>query len=421
MTSRLIGLWRNPDFLKFWGGQTISVIGSSITGLALPLLAAVSLKASPEQMGILAALGQVAYLIVSLPAGAWIDRTRRRPIMIAADFGRALCIGAVPLLAVMGLLRIEMLYPIALIGGTLTVFFELAYVAYLPVLASREHIVEANAKLETSRSAAQIAGPGLAGLLIQWIGAPLTMVVDALSYLISGLTLLLIRQQEADPAPAHERPSMLADITEGIRVVSGNRLLRTLTIGIGLYNFTSGVYYAVVLLYLVNDLKLDAASIGLAFTISGPGTLLGALMARRISERLGLGWTIIASLVVGSLAGLLIPFAQPPAPLAIAMIATGYAIFGACLMIFNINVLSLRQSITSDRLLGRVAATQRFIVLGLMPLGSLLGGYLGGALGVRTTLFISDIGGFLPILFILFSPVIHLHNSTQAVEQYRIE
>lgn len=419
--SRFTGLWRNPDFMKFWVGQTISVIGSGITGLALPIIAAMTLNATPEQMGVLTALGQIAYLLISLPAGAWIDRTRRRPVMILSDIGRALCLIAIPLISVANLMRIEVLYVIAFIQSILTVLFELAYVAYLPVLASREHIIEANSKLETSRSGAQIAGPAIAGSLIELIGAPLAIIVDGFSFLLSAIALMLVRTQEPEPENTGEKRSMLSDIAEGIRIVSGHPLLRILTIGAALFNFFATIGNPILFLFLIDDLHLEPSSIGLIFTIAGPGTLLGALMARRISERFGLGPAIAGSGLIGALGWLLLPLAQPPAVLSIAMIALGEAILGASIMVFNINVLSLRQSITPDRLLGRVAATQRTLVLGIMPIASILGGFLGGAIGLRPTLFISVIGSMLPGILILITPVIRLKTPEQAVEQFAIK
>ncbi|MBA3532451.1 MAG: MFS transporter [Ardenticatenales bacterium] len=421
MPPRFQGLWQNPNFLKFWAGQTISVVGSNITGLALPLIATVTLNASPEQMGVLSALGQVAYLLVGLPAGAWIDRAQRLPILIAADIGRALCIGLVPLVAFFGLLRMEYLYAIALLAGVLTVFFELSYLAFVPVLVSREHVVEANSKLESSRSAAQIVSPGLAGLLIQVIGAPLALVIDALSFLLSAASLLWMRVEESKPEIVGPRPALWADIREGIRVVVRNPLLRALTFGTAIFNFFAGMIDAILVLFMVRELGLGAANIGIIFTIAGPGTLFGALMARRITERVGIGPAITGSMMVGAAAMALVPLARPPALVAMGFLALSWGIMGASVMVFNINVLSLRQSITPDRLLGRVGATARFVVMGILPLGAVLGGIIAGQIGLRPTLVIAVIGGLFSGLFFLFSPVVRLRRTEDAIAQYAVQ
>jgi MFS family permease len=421
MTSRLSGLWRHSDFMKFWTGQTISVIGTGITALALPLIAADTLNATPEQMGVLSATGQLAYLVISLPAGAWIDRVRRRPVMVLSDIGRALCLAAIPVLGALNLLGMEALYIISLISGVMTVFFELAYLAFVPVLVSREHVVEANAKLETSRSAVQIVGPGLAGVLVQWLGAPLAIVVDAFSFALSAVSLMLIRMPETAPENGETRKSIVAEISEGVRVVAGHPVLRTLTLGVTLFNFFATLGNPILFLFLIDDLHLEAAQIGLIFSIAAPGTLLGALLAQRITERIGIGRAIALSLVVGPIGWLLLPLAQLPAALAIGMIALGEAILGAAVMVFNINVLSLRQSITPDRLLGRVAATQRFLVFGVLPIASLLGGLLGGSIGLRPTLYVSVVGSIVSSLVLLLSPVVRLRTTAQAVAEYGIK
>src|SRR5438105_11611746 len=204
------GLWRHPEFVKLWTGQTISRFGSEISQLAIPLAAALVLDASPAQMGLLSAFEFAPFLLLSLFAGVWVDRVRRRPVLIVADIGRAVILGSIPVAAVLGVLRIEQLYVVGLLTGVLTVFFDVAYQAYLPVLVSREHLVEGNSKLEVSRSVAQILGPGVAGALVQIITAPFAVAIDAASFIASALCLLPIRSPEPPRVQAEARGSMLA-------------------------------------------------------------------------------------------------------------------------------------------------------------------------------------------------------------------
>src|SRR5438874_7367780 len=277
--ARPAGLWRHPEFVKLWTGQTISRFGSEISQLAIPLAAALVLDASPAQMGLLSAFEFAPFLLLSLFAGVWVDRVRRRPVLIVADIGRAVILGSIPVAAVLGVLRIEQLYVVGLLTGVLTVFFDVAYQAYLPVLVSREHLVEGNSKLEVSRSVAQIAGPGVAGALVQVVSAPIAVVVDALSFVASVISLLFIHAPE--PAPVR-RPgaagSMWSELREGLGVVLGNPLLRSIAACTGMSNLFSNAWAAVYVLYLTRELGLPPAIIGLIFAVSGPGALLGALL-----------------------------------------------------------------------------------------------------------------------------------------------
>src|SRR5437868_10909625 len=245
------GLWRHSEFVKLWTGQTISLFGTEVSQLAIPLTAALVLNATPAQMGLLAALEYAPFLLLSLFAGVWVDRMYRRPVLIVADIGRALLLGSIPLSALLGLLRIEQLYVVGLMTGVLTVFFDVAYQSYLPVLVKREHLVEGNSKLEVSRSVAQIAGPGVAGALVQVITAPLAVLVDALSFVASVISLLLIRVRE--PAPVRHdgnAGSIWSELREGLDVVLGNPLLRSIAGCTGTSNLFGNGVMAVYVLYV---------------------------------------------------------------------------------------------------------------------------------------------------------------------------
>lgn len=417
MAPRLNGLWRHGNFLKLWVGQTISVFGSSITGLAIPLTAAIALRATPLEMGILGAAGTAPFLLIGLFAGAWVDRMRRRPILIYSDIGRALLLAIIPLAALLGLLRMELLYVIEFLVGVMTVFFEVAYQAFLPALISREHLVEGNSKMEISRSTAQIAGPGLAGLLIQAVTAPVAIIVDALSFLVSAVSLALIRTPEPAPAAKAEHASIWSDIGEGLKLVLGNPLLRPIVACTATTNLCSGMWSAVLVLFATNTLGLSPAQQGLIFSLGAPGTLLGALVAGRVAKRLGLGQTIIGSALLGGLGGMLLPLAGMLPAAGTALMVASQLVVGAGFVIYNINQVSLRQAITPDRLLGRMNASIRFIVWGILPIGALIGGVLGQRLGIFPTLVISSLGQLLAFLWVLCSPVRSLREQPAPVEE----
>jgi MFS family permease len=403
---RLTGLWRHAEFVKLWAGQTISEFGSQVTQLAIPLTAALVLNASPFQMGLLSALEFAPFLLLSLFAGVWVDRMRRRPVLIIADVGRAVLLGSIPVAAFLGALRIEQLYVVGLLTGVLTVFFDVAYQSYLPVLVSREHLVEGNSKLEVSRSVAQIAGPGIAGALVQLITAPMAIVVDSLSFVASVVSLLFIRTPEPLPTRANgEGGSMWAELREGLAVVLGNPLLRSIAGCTATSNLFGNGLQAIFVLYATRELGLQPAVIGLIFSVSGPGALLGALLAGEASRRFGLGNTIIGSIVLGGIGSLLVPLATGSATAITIILMAGGFLTGIANPLYNINQVSLRQAITPDRLQGRMNASMRFIVWGTIPLGALLGGGLGQIFGLWPTIAAMAVGCLLPPLWVLFSPV----------------
>jgi MFS family permease len=400
-------LWRHADFMKLWTGQSISVFGTAITQLALPLTAIVILKATPFEIGLLGTVEFLPFLLVGLPAGVWVDRLSRRRILIVADIGRAITLGSIPVAYKLGALHILQLYVVAFLTGILTVFFDVAYQAYLPSLVGREELVEGNGKLEISRSGAQLAGPGIAGPLIQLVKAPMAIAVDALSYIASVISIFVIRKREAPVEPAgsdgEPAPRMRKEIGDGLRYVLGNRYLRSIAASTASMNLFGNVMFAVLLLFAVRVLGLSPGAIGIILTIGGIGFLGGAFVSGRVSKRLGVGRTILISAIVSSLAGLLIPFATRSTawPLLIsALLVSG---FGG--VVYNVNQVSLRQAITPERMQGRMNATMRFMVWGTIPIGSLAGGILGSTIGLRPTLWVGAIGGAFGFMPLLFSPV----------------
>ncbi len=405
MDERPRGLWSHPDFLKLWGGQTISQFGSQITVLALPLTAALALQASPFQMGLLSAATVAPSLVVGLVAGVWVDRLRRRPILLAADLGRALLLLTIPLAAWLGALRMEVLYLAAFGTGLLTVFFDVAYAAYLPALVEREHLVEGNSKLETSRSAAQLAGPGLAGALVGLVTAPFALLVDALSFLLSACFLGAIRVVESAPHTDSRRRSTRREIVEGLRLVGGAPLLRALAGSAGTWNLSGGVIFAVFVLYVTRSLGLGPGVLGLVFAGGNAGFLLGALLAERVTRRFGPGRVMRWALTLGAVAWLLVPLASGPIWAKVPLLVAGQSLGSFGLTLSNVNAVSLRQALVPEHLRGRVMATVAVIGLGTSPLGFLIGGALGEFAGLRPTLAVGAALRLLVLAWVWFSPL----------------
>jgi MFS family permease len=414
--ARPASLWRNGDFLKFWMGQTISVFGSAITDLALPLTAATVLNANAGQMGILNALGTLPFLVVGLFAGVWVDRSRRRPILIVADIARAFIIGAIPLAMALDALHLALVYAVTLLAGVARVFFDVAYQAYLPALVGREHLVEGNSKLEISFSAAAVAGPGMAGVLVRLLTAPFALAFDAASFLVSAAFLAIIGTQEPQAASPAQRPGVGHEIRDGLRVVFGNRILWSIAGSTGTFNLFSAMWNSVYVLYLTRDLGLTPEVIGFIFAAGGPGALLGALLAQRFALRLGLGRTIIAAQLLAWLAGLLIPLARGTTLVIAVTLAISGFLLGVANVVYNVNQVSLRQAITPNRLLGRMTASMRFLVWGTIPLGALIGGAIGTAFGVEAAIVVGTVGAVLATAWVFFSPVRTLRTQPAPAE-----
>jgi MFS family permease len=402
---RLTGLWRHGDFVRLWVAETISQFGSQVTQLGLPLAAALVLGASPGQMGVLGAAEFAPFLLFGLFAGVWVDRLPRRPILIWADLGRALLLGTIPLAAYLGRLSMEQLYLVGFLTGVLTVFFDVAYQSYLPSLIEREQMVEGNSKLELGRSAAQIAGPGVAGGLIQLLTAPLAILFDALSFVASAAFLFGIRRVEPQPERRADAGSIWGEIGEGLAVVLKSPLLRPIALCTATSNLFSNVAMAVFILFATRELAFDAGTLGLLFTLGSIGGLVAASTAGRFAGAIGVGPTIVGSTAAFGLGGLLIPlFAQPGAVgLGVLAMAVFLGAFGG--VVYNITQVSLRQAITPDRVQGRMNASMRFVVWGTIPIGSLIGGFLGEQIGLRTTMLAGGLGGLLAGLWVFFSPV----------------
>lgn len=403
-------LWRNPDFLKLWSAQSLSVFGSTITREALPLAAILTLAATPGEVGLLAALSSLPVLLIGLPAGVWVDRLRRRPILITADLGRAVLLFSIPMAALWGVLSLAQLYGVAFLAGVLTVFFNVADNSFIPTVVKREELVEANSKFGVSEAVAEIGAPAVTGFLIQGLTAPVTILFDALSYLFSALLLGLIRTPEVTPTSGEERLSFWQDIRGGLRLVFTDPYLRALAGSSATFSFFGGFIGALYALYVVRELAISPAVLGILIGAGGVSSLVGATLTGWLSRRFSLGAVLIGSRLFSSLASLLIPLASGSYATILLFLLLAQLFGDALLTVYMINALSLRQAITPDHLLGRMNASMDFLIMGLGPLGLLLGGLLGELIGVRMTLVMAVIGGLTGCLWLIFSPVCSLKH-----------
>lgn len=400
----------DADFRKLWVGQTVSVFGSLITRVALPLLAILTLDATPLQVALLQIADGAPPLLAGPLVGVWADRLRRRPLLIAADVGRALLLGSIPVAAWLQWLSMPLLYLVACCASLLTVLFEVAYQAYLPTLAPREALVEGNSKLVASASVAEFAGFGLSGLLVQTLTAPFAILLDALTFLASAATLGLIRKPEQAPShpPGTVRSARL-ELRAGVGVVGRDRLLRPLALAAVADLFFTHVWVAVLMLFLVRTLQLQPGPIGIVFGVGGLASLGGALATRSVARRLGSGGAMLGGLLVYRLGAFLVALATGPASLILLLLAGQQATDGAY-TVFHITRLSLIQRLVPDQLLGRVSATFHVLERGAMLAGLFTGGLLGNWLGPRATLFVGAIGALSGVAILYRSPVRRLRE-----------
>ncbi|HYY47531.1 MAG TPA: MFS transporter [Thermoplasmata archaeon] len=409
--STASSLWRNRDFNLLWTGQSVSRIGDQFTGLALPFLAVYVLGAGPAEMGILGAAGTFPFLLFGLLIGVWVDRRQRRSVLLLADLGRGTIIASIAVLGITGTLHLAYLYVQAFFIGVLTVFFDVAYQAYLPSLVERRQLVDANSRLETSNTLASSAGPTLAGAVIELFKAPFAMLFDAASFFVSAATLKAIRVRETTPQPSPGE-SVLGQIREGLQVVGGDRRLRHIAACTAWSNFFSSAVFAALLFIFLKELGFTAFTLGLLFGFASLGGIAGALLSGKIAKRIGVGPAIIAGALLFSLPTLPLPFVTEGIALPAITAMMGVSFFGN--LLYNINQVSFRQAVVPVRLQGRLNATMRTIVWGTLPLGALAGGALGESIGLRPALIVSLIAGAIAFVFVLFSPVRGIREMPEA-------
>ena len=453
MTTPRRNLFRNTDFAKLWVASTISLFGTQISLIAIPFIAVTFLKVPPFQVALLGTFEFLPFLLFTLPAGVWVDRLSRRRILITGDLGRALLLATIPIAYALNALTIWQLYIVGFLMGIFTVFFDVADQSYLPTVLEREELVDGNGKLQAAASTAQLLGPPAGGGIVAIITAPVAVILDAISYVISAVLIFAIRRGEraapASPAvataseqvtdspsgavsvaaetqaaatgrsEAAEPASVRREVTEGLRYVLGHRYLRNIAATTGSSNLFSNILFSIFPVYVYVNLALTPDTVGLMGGAFGGGALLGAVIAGRVGERLGIGRAIIASILLGGATNLAMPFATHDSAL-LLIGSTGF-LGGTCNVIYNVNQVSLRQAITPERLLGRMNATMRFLVWGTIPIGQIIGGLIASAfadplVGTHAAILVGAVGGTLAFLPVLFSPVRSLERIPEPSE-----
>ncbi|MFE5561592.1 MFS transporter [Streptomyces sp. NPDC056544] len=400
--SSRIGLLGDRDFGRLFAATALGQLGDRIIFLALPLAAIAALHADALQVGALAAVTTAGSLLVGLPAGAWVDRMRKRSVMVSADLARALVLLTVPVAWWAGLLTIWWLYAVALLHGTLTVFFDVAYVSYLPHLVGRGNLVEGNSKLSAMRSTASIGGPALAGPLVGLAGPPATLLMSSAGMVMSGLLALTIRKREQKPEPS-ENPQLGREIKEGLKFLVKHPILRATVLGDAIFNLFLVMYQTMLLVFLEREIGLRPSGIGLVLSGMGCGALLGALSATRASKWVGHGPVIWLAPLATCPLTVLMPFARTGWSVYVAALGLAALSLGGVVRVVAQS--SVQQALTPDRLLARTSATARFVACGGIPLGGLLGGASGSVFGATATLWIGAAGMTLSVLPNFLSPL----------------
>jgi len=399
-------IWRDGAFVRLWTAASISYVGSFITRTALPLAAIYVLGAGAIEISALRSLELVGWLLVGLVAGAWVDRLRRRPVMIAADLGRALLLGSIPIAAIAGVLTLAQLIVVAFFAATLSTFFNSASKAYLPTIVRRSRLIAANSAMSASASGAEFAGFALSGFLVEILTAPIAIALDALSFVVSALFLGTIRRTEPPRPAVADREPVLHEIREGIRVVIRTPILRSLAAAHAANHILWGVFGATYLLFATHEVGLGPAAIGVIAALGGIGSLVGATITGRLVRRFGVGRTMSVAVIVMSVGDALIPLAPSGAVVIGAAFLIGQQLIGdSAGTVFEVVERSVTQSIVDGRILGRVNATIEFVTTFLALVGSILGGVVAEVLGLRAALIVGVLGGATAILFVWLSPV----------------
>jgi MFS family permease len=390
--------------VRLWAGQTISVFGSLIGRTALHFTAILVLDARPFEIAVLLAMGIIPELIFAPFVGVWVDRLRRRPIMIAADLGRAALLASIPAAYALDALTMEQLYIAAFLTGTLSVCFEVAYQTYLPSLVKKEELLEGNSKLTASDSVAEVGAFGAVGWLVQAFTGPVAILIDAVSFLFSAFFIRRIETAERPPVPKEERTGMLLEAREGLQTILGNQFLRATIVSECLNHFAFGMFGAVFGLYVIRVLNFEPGVLGMIYAVGGVSSLVGAVFAARAAARFGAGPAMVSGLTIIGISMILVPLA-PGAAIVAASFLIAQQLGDGGFVVYSINEVSLRQTITPERLLGRVNAGFELCAHGVLLLGILAGGALGETLGLRGTLAIGGGSMLLAAVWLAASPV----------------
>jgi MFS family permease len=409
-------LWQHQDFLKLWIGQTVSELGTVVTRTAVPLVALLVLGAGPWELAVLVIVTSAGVLLVGLFAGAWVDRLRRRPLLIWDDFIRAALLLSIPIAYALGGLRMEQLYVVMFLESCLGALFDAAYPAYLPTLIGRDRLVEGNSRLATSSSIAEIGGPGFAGALVQVVSAPFAILVDAVSFVVSAVSLLMIRAPEPPPPPRETTTRIVHEIAEGLRVVRRHAIVFPLAARSVPGHFFGAFYAVLYSIYLLRELHLDPFLLGIVISAGGVGSLVGSLFASRAVKALGIGRALVGTAIAASVLGVLTPLAQGPVALAALMVFLPQLIGDGLQTIEGVAEQSLIQGVIPDRFLGRVNATLDVVSHGVAyPVGAIVAALVAEQIGVRGAIAIGWAGMALSILWLVFSPIPRLRAASDYV------
>jgi MFS family permease len=409
-------LTKDREFLKLWSGETISVVGSQFSGIAIPILAIDALGVTSFQLGVLNALSLLPFPLFGLFVGVWADRHRKRPTMIAADLGRMLFLGLIPLSAYIFAVGLPLLFVVVFVVGTLQTFFDISYQAYLPFLVKRDQLIDGNSKLEASRSTATVIGPGIAGFAVQAFGAPMAILGDVFGYLGSATFLSRIKRPEATP-PRRET-HVVQDIKEGLGVIIGNRNLTSIALCTGTFNLFQNAFAVAMAILLLRNFGFGYGEFGLVFAIGGLGAVLAAILSLRMIKRLGVGVSVIAGILISGLPFVSLYFVGADTAFAVATSALFLSGFGGIL--YNVAQVSYRQALVPLELQGRMNASMRVLVWGPIPAGAILGGVLGTVIGIRETVLVTAVATSLAFLWVMFSPVRGVKEIPQR-EEYKTE
>ncbi|WP_285725947.1 MFS transporter [Psychromicrobium xiongbiense] len=404
-------LWRSGNFLRFWSGQGISQLGTQLGLLAMPVLAVGLLNASEFDVGLLGAAGTIAFLVVGLPAGAWVDRWRKRRVMIAADAVRAVAMLAIPVLWWSGLLHIWQLYLVALVVGVATVFFDVSYQSVIPFLVERSQVPDANSRLEGTAQVARVAGPSLGGAVLTVLSAPVLFVAESLGYTVSALCLWRVRVRE-DRHPVEQRRSLGVEIREGLAYVLHQPLLRRIVLTVAGANFCGNITGTLIPILLLRELNLGAVGLGIVLSVGSVGGVLGAVAVPHLARWMGEGRLIPVAAICWSVAALGVPLAAalPTVFWQMSLLIAVEFVSSFAILAFNVMQVSMRQRICPPALLGRMNASIRFMVFGVIPLGALLAGVLGTLLGAVPAIWIGALAGLLTPLAVVFSPLLRMRT-----------
>lgn len=399
------GLWRHPDFLKLWAGQTVSLFGSLVGQIALQLVAVLTLSATPFEVSLLRVSGHAPALALGLFAGIWVDRLRRLPILVWSDWARAMLLASIPLAAVGHVLRIEHLYVVALLVGGLATLFDVAYRSYLPSLIDREKLVEGNAKLSASASIAEIGAFGVAGALVQLLTAPVALLIDAGSFVVSALSLAWIRRREPPPASVQERRGTWHELGEGLRIIGSSPPLRALSVARLVGDLSvNGIWASVLILFILRELDIEPWLMTAIFAVGGISSFVGALAVERVVARWGTGPAMVGSTLAYRLTPFFLPLAGGPFGVVLFCLIANQG-SDAAWVVHDVAETSLVQGSVPERALGRVNATLRVLSQGAILVGTLIGGALGETIGLRSTMLVGSVGGLAAALYLLASPL----------------